>query len=436
MKIFTFLYVTVLLSWCVLAHAQPSLKILKPEPYVAVVDLNMMILPGTAAYLKAAIEQATDENAKAIIVTINTPGGLLNSAQEMIQSIFNSPIPVIIYVTPGGSTATSAGVFITLAGHLAAMAPGTSMGAAHPVSGDGKDFEGDMRAKAEQMAIALVKSIAENRGRNVEWAEKSVKDSSSITDQEALKRNVVDIVALDIEDLLLKAKGKEVKIGNSTITLDDYSKLPRRNIEMGLRDKTINVLANPNVAALLWLGATTGLSLELYNPGAVLPGVVGVICLILALAVSQVIPFTQIGLILLAVGSILIGLEFFVPSGILGLGGVIAIVLGAIYLVDVAQAPGMQVSYWLIGSIAAIASGFLLLVVSSAIKTINRRPITGSEALVGLEGVVAETITNNGKVYVSGDLWQARCSQGILEKGQKVEVVNVIDNIVLEVRPK
>ncbi|MBX7145357.1 MAG: nodulation protein NfeD [Oligoflexia bacterium] len=420
-----------------LCWAAPSTVTVVPSgEYVAEIDLNMMILPGTSAFLRKSIEEASSSGARALVVHLNTPGGLLTSAQEMVQDIFKAPIPIVIYVSPGGSTATSAGVFITLAGHVAAMAPGTSMGSAHPVQGDGKDIEGDMRTKAEQMATALVKSIAENRGRNVSWAEKAVKESSSITEKEALAQHVIDVVGTDIRDVLKQMSGKEVKIGNAIVRLEDFSAYPIKTIEMGTQDRIMNVLSNPNVAALLWLGATTGLSLELYNPGAILPGVVGVICLVLALLVSQVIPVNQAGIILLVLGAALIGLEFAVPSGILGIGGLVAIVLGAMYLIDTSVAPGMAVSYELILPVAALLGGFLLYVASVAVKTLRRRASTGLEGLIGEHGRVIEPVAAHGKVLVHGEIWNACAQSGIIQKDLEVEVVAVRDGLVLEVKPK
>jgi membrane-bound serine protease (ClpP class) len=414
--------------------APSAARMIGPEPYVAVIDLHAMILPGTAAFLKSSIERASESGAKILIVRISTPGGMLSTTQDMIQEIFRSPIPIVLYVSPAGGTATSAGVFITLAGHIAAMAPGTSMGAAHPVQSDGKDIEGDMRAKAEQMAVAMVKSIAEQRGRNVAWAEKAVKDSSSITEREALKLGVVDIVADSIPELLQQMKGKEIKMEHGTAILDDYSKLAVREFEMSFKDRTINVLANPNIAALLWLAATTGLSLELYNPGAILPGVVGVICLILALAVSEIIPITQVGVILLVLGAFLIGLELYIPSGILGIGGIIAMVLGAVYLVDVSRAPDLAVAYQAIIPVVILFGGFMLFVTMSAVKALRRRPTTGSEGLIGQQGKALGNFTDKGKVFVHGEVWDASSETGIIEKDSEVIVLGVQEGLVLNVK--
>jgi len=401
---------------------------------VAVMRMNMLILPGTSEYLKKTIHTATEEGAKIIIVKIDTPGGMLNTSQEMIQELLNAPVPVVVYVFPSGASATSAGVFITLAGHVAAMAPGTNIGAAHPVSGDGKDIEGDMRAKVENMTVAMVKSIAAQRGRNAAWAEKAVKESVSITEQEALKKEVIDVIAPDIDSLLKKIAGRKVKVDGKEVILEDFSSLARKDYEISFRDQSINTLANPNVAALLWLAATTGISLELYNPGAILPGVVGAICLILALAVSQIIPITQGGVLLLILGSLLIGSELFITSGILGVAGVISIVLGSIYLIDPSEAPGLSVSLGLIIPIASILGICLLSLVYAVFRSARKKAKTGIEAMAGLTARALENFSSRGKVFVNGEVWSAELSQGFAEKDESLEVVKVKEGLTLEVK--
>jgi membrane-bound serine protease (ClpP class) len=409
---------------------------------IAVMRMNMMILPGTSEFLKSTILEATNDGAKVLVIKIDTPGGMLNTSQEIVQEILNAPIPVIVYVSPSGATATSAGVFITLAGHIAAMAPGTSIGAAHPVAGDGKDIEGDMRKKAENMTIAMVKAISDQRGRNTAWAEKAVKESVSATEKEALKEHVVDVVAEDIKDLLKQVAGRKVKVGLNEVTLPDYQELTVREYEISFKDKSINTLANPNVAAILWLAATTGISLELYNPGAILPGVVGVICLILALAVSSIIPITQGGVLLLILGVVLIGSELYVTSGILGIGGVICIVLGSIYLVDVSIAPGLAVNLKLIVPLAVILSLTMLGIVFVVVRSIKRKAVTGLEGMVGLTARAINNFSGTGQVFVNGEVWQAELctsdssSKSLVEKNEELLVVRVKQGLTLEVKKK
>jgi len=405
----------------------------KRESFVAVMEMRMMILPGTLAYLESTMAQAHAEGAKILIVKLDTPGGILETAQQMIQAIFKSPIPVVIYVSPTGATAASAGVFITLAGHIAAMAPGTSIGAAHPVSGTGQNLESDMRTKAQNITVAMVKAIADRRGRNVTWAEQSVKESSSVTEKEALKLGVIDVTAEDIDGLLKQLKGREIRLEAAKVVLDDYSSLPRRYYEISYRQKFLNVLANPNVAALLWLAATTGISLELYNPGAILPGVVGVICLILALAVSHIIPLSQGAVLLIIIGALLIGAELVTGSLVLGIGGLIAMVLGAIYLVDVSRAPGMSVAVEFVIPTAVFLGGLLLFVTTRAVKVLRREPTTGDAGIVGQRGKAVETVAKEGRVFVNGEYWNAFARQGVIEKDAAIRVVGLKEGLILEV---
>lgn len=410
------------------------------SPHVATIDLDMMILPGTSSYLRSAIADAHAQGAVLLVARIDTPGGILDTSQEMIQTLFAAPIPVVVYVAPQGATATSAGVFITMAAHVAAMAPGTSIGAAHPVQGDGKDIQGDMRQKAENITVAMVKSIAEQRGRSVAWAEKAVKESSSLTEQEALKEKVVDLVASDMRQLLGSLSGRKVRLSSGEITLVDYSNLPVRSYEMKFQDSLLNVLANPNVAALLWLAATTGLSIELYNPGLILPGVVGVIALVLALVVSQIIPLSQGAIALLVVGAILIGCELFTGSLVLGFGGLVAMVLGAIYLVDPIRAPGMEVAAEFIAPIAAVLAGFLLFVAKSAYDALHRKRSqllanTGSEGMLGRRGSVTEPVSaKDGKVFIVGEYWKAVSDGESISAESEVEVVKTLPGLVLQVK--
>lgn len=409
----------------------------KDAGFIAVIDMEMEILPGSAEFLQTSIDRASLSGAKLLIVKLDTPGGLLISAQDMVKSIFDAPIPIIIYVGPSGATASSAGVFITLAGHIAVMAPGTTIGAAHPVMGDGKNIEGDMRLKAENAAIAMIKSISEQRKRNTVWAEKSVKDSDSITDQVALNTGVIDLVAADINELLKQLKGKKLKVKNNEIILADYSNLRVEYYLPNLKQKVINTLANPNVAALLWLGATSGIGIELYSPGLILPGVVGVICLILALAVSQIIPISQGGVLLLVLGTLMIGSELFFPSFILGLGGIIAIILGSIYLIDVSQAPELSVNLNIFISIGLFFGALLFTVARAVVKVLSSKVTTGKEGLIGMTASSLENFADQGRISVKGEIWKACLveQQGLVEKGDLLEIV-AVEGLVLKIKRK
>lgn len=403
--------------------------------HVAIVTMNMMILPGTGSYLERSINLAASRGAKLVVVKLDTPGGMLQTSQEMVQTILTAPVPVVVYVSPSGGSATSAGVFITLAAHVAAMAPGTTIGAAHPVAGDGKDIEGDLRTKAENITVAMVKTISEQRGRNATWAEKAVKESSSLTEKEAVELQVVDFIAEDLDVLLQKVAGKTVTVANQQISLEDYSQLPREEIEIAMRERAVNVLANPAVAALLWLGATTGLTLELYNPGAILPGVVGVICLILALVVTQIIPLNQGGILLIVAGALLMGLELFVPSGILAVGGLIAMTLGVLYLVDSGAVPGLDVQMTELIPVVVIVGVLFLALTRLLVRANQQKPQVGLQGLVGRTGTATQTIGESGQVFVNGELWRARTTSGVIPKGAQVVVTGYASGLTLEVEP-
>jgi membrane-bound serine protease (ClpP class) len=403
-----------------------------PDAPVVILDMTMGIFPGTEGYLKSGIAEAQAAGAPLLVIMLDTPGGMLDTTQHIIKDLFDSPVPAVVYINPTGSTATSAGVFITLAAHVAAMAPGTSIGAAHPVMGNGTDIAKDMRTKAENMAVAMVQSIAEQRGRNVAWAKEAIKNSDSITETEALKKGVVDLVATDLDDLLRQIKGKSVKVKDRTVVLEDYSQRPRVNFAIGFKDHLLNVLANPQVLALLWVGATTGLTIELYNPGAILPGVVGVICLVLALLVSQVIPINAGAIALIVLGTLLIAAELFIPSGILGIGGIIAIILGSIYVVDVSEIPGMTINIPALVAIGAGAGMLLLALTRVTVRAQRRKATVGVAALVGVTGIALEDIANSGQVQVQGEIWKATSNTPI-KKGATIRVLEYRDGLVLHV---
>ena len=403
------------------------------ERHVAIIPMDSMLLPGTSAFYERSLREANARGAALVVVELDTPGGILQTTQDMVQQTFQSPVPVVVYISPTGATATSAGVFLTMAAHVAAMSPGTTIGAAHPVSGDGTDIEGDMRSKVENAAIAMAKTIAEQRGRNVDWATKAVKESSSLTEREAREQKVIDLLANDLTDLLHQLEGRSLKVRDTSVTLNDLTALPRIRYAPSAREEVINVLANPTVAALLWLGATTGLSLELYNPGAILPGVVGVICLVLALAVQQVIPLNQGSVLLIIVGSLLMVGELFIPSGALGIGGLIAVMIGAAYLVDAGEAPGLGVDMTIFVPIALVCAAAGAWLVYLLAKSRSAPPVTGREAMVGKRGQALESFAATGQIQVGGEVWKAILREGVVAKGDAVVVMGVKDGLTLEV---
>lgn len=402
---------------------------------VLFVDMKMAILPGTAEYLKESIEYASKNEIALIVVQLGTPGGMITTTQEMVQDIFKSPVPIAVYVGPAGASATSAGVFITMAAHIAAMAPGTSIGAAHPVGGGGEDIKGDMGKKVENMAAALARSISEKRGRNSAWAEQAVKRSSSLTVDEAIKKGVVDIKAEGIDELMVKLEGREVLVGDARIRLTNFQNPTVINFSQSLRLRVLNFLSDPTVAGILWLCATTGLAVELYHPGLILPGVVGAVCLVLALISMQVLPLSIGSIVLIVVGVLLALAESFVPSGVLGVGGIVAILIGMLYLVDTGQAPGLHVHIGYIIPFLVIFSVIVATVVWSLLLVRRHKPAVGYSTLIGQEGEVTAAFENGvGAVRVGGEIWRAECSDS-LELGSRIVVRGKRAGLILVVDP-
>lgn len=397
------------------------------------------INPVSADYIQKGLEYAKEKNSRALLLRLNTPGGLLPSMQQIVEEFLDSPVPVIVYVSPSGGGAISAGVFITLAGHVAAMAPGTTIGAAHPVQAGGQDMGDDMRGKVENFAASMVKAIAEQRGRNVEWAEKAVRESVALTDTEALKQGVIDLVSPTVESLLESIEGRVCKVPYGQITLKDLKNHPIELYEMSFQQKIINTISDPNIAALLGLGAAGGILAEFYNPGLIVPGLVGVICLILTLVAVQVIPINAGGIVLLVLGTVLMMAELFIPSfGILGIAGVICLVLGSIYAVDTSMVwavDGFSFDRLLVGGVAAGFGAFLLLILYLAVNAKSRRVTTGEEGMIGMKATVSRAFVKkeegsgilSGKAKLMGEIWNADLIEGDLPLavGESVKVVEV-----------
>ncbi|MGI6680402.1 MAG: NfeD family protein [Bdellovibrionota bacterium] len=409
------------------------------EPFIAKVDMRTLILPGTASYFSKSLKKATEQGAKAVIVYLDTMGGVLHSAQKIVKEIFDSKIPVVVFITPDGASATSAGVFITLSADVAAMSRGTSIGSAHPVAGSGQDIKGDMREKVENMTVAMIKSIAETRDRNTKWAKEAVQKSVSITASKALEINVIDFIADDTPSLLKTLEGRVIKFKNKDFSFKGFSNLPIKEYEMSMQDKMLNVLSDPSIAVLLWLGAVFGLALELYNPGAIFPGLLGSVCLILAMIVNQVIPISVGALILIIAGFLMIVIETHVSGGLFGIFGVIAITIGSLSLVDLSNFPELSINPWVIlPSIIALAL-FFILVAASFVKAMGRKAKVGFESLIGVIGTITVDFTsaknssvNKGTVFLDGAYWSAVSSESI-KKGDRVIVVGNESNLVLKV---
>lgn len=412
-------------------RAQPAET--APAPLVLRLDVAATINPGTADYIQEGLRTATDRGAAALLIRLDTPGGLLESTKVIVKDLLAAEIPVIVYVAPSGGGAISAGVFITLAANIAAMAPGTNIGAAHPVGAGGESIEGDMAAKVESFAVSLNRTIAQQRGRNVEWAEKAVKESVSITEKEALKLKVIDVVATDVTDLLQQVHGKQVKLNDKTVTLNTASARVEAE-DMSVRQQLINFFGNPNVAYLLLMVGILGLYVEITNPGVVAPGVIGGICLLLAFAALQVLPINYTGLGLIGLGVLLLVAEMFLPSfGIIGIGGLVSLVLGSLLLFDTPDST-LAVDRGIIAAATLTVGGFMLVVGWLVMRAQFRRAVTGAEGMVGEIGEVRRGADAHGrvKVFVHGEYWEA-VPDGPVDVGAPVEVTGV-DGLQIRVR--
>jgi membrane-bound serine protease (ClpP class) len=399
---------------------------------VMVIKAAGIVNPVMSEFITKSIDHAIDEGDELLVIELDTPGGLDTSMRSIVQKITGSSVPVAVYVSPTGARAASAGVFITISAHIAAMAPGTNIGAAHPVGVGGK-MDKTMAEKAVNDAAAYIKSLAERRGRNAKWAEEAVRKSVSITETEALKLNVIDIVAPDIKALLKETDGRTVETSTGRITL--HTKEARITYkEMGLRYKILNLISDPNVAYLLMLLGFYGIFFELTNPGAIFPGVFGAIALILALYSFQTLPVNYAGLLLILFGIILFILEIKVTSfGLLTIGGIISMIIGSLMLFE-SPMPFFKVSLKVILPAVILTAVFFTLTITLAVRAYRRRPATGSEGLIGLEGEARSDIDKEGMVFVHGEIWRAWSDEPI-KKGQKV-IVDGVDRLRLKVRPK
>lgn len=414
---------------------------------IHIASIDGTINPATADYLRSSLRRAEAANAPLLIIKLNTPGGLLPSMRTMVEDMLEAKVPVVVFVSPQGGGALSAGVFITMAAHVAVMAPGTQIGAAHPVIGTGNDIQGDMRQKIENSSVSLIKAIAEQRGRNAVWGEQAVRESVSLTDTEAVQAKVVDFIAADIERLIEQLEGRTITFRGEPRTFEGLQRLPREVVDMSFKQSVVNTLADPNIAVLLGLGVVIGFGLELFHPGAILPGVVGFVCLVLSLVAGQVLPISQGGVALLVLGSALFVAEMFIPSfGICGIGGVICIVLGAIYFVDpsdVWSASGFDVNRIALGIVATLCGTLLFFIAGSVVRTRGQKVVTGREGLVDrLVTVIVpfertSTGEMRGRVRVMGELWHAvlPADDGELpQTGDHLHVASVTEGMTLIVK--
>ena len=416
-----FFFSLLLIGAAVLAQSKDA-----STPHVDLISIDGSINPAVDDFIRESVALVIGVNtgsvqAPTISAWLDTPGGLLTSTRTIVKELLGAPLPVMVYVAPSGAGAGSAGVFITMAAHVAAMAPGTNIGAAHPVAGGGQEVKGVMGEKIENFTASFSESIAQKRGRNTEWAIQAVRKSVAITEKEALKIKVIDIVAKDISDLLEQAHGRKVDIDGRMQELALKGARVERH-EMSLKQKMLNVIGDPNIAYILLMAGFLGLYMEFAHPGVIFPGVAGAICLLLAFASLQLLPinYAGLGLIILGIG-LLVG-EAFAPSfGVLGVGGIISLALGSFFLFDT-EGSDVIVDRSIIFTAVATLGSFVLVVSYLVFRSQQSKPTLGIAGLIGEIGEVRAKLSPSGKIFVHGEYWNAQADSEI-DVGEKVEVV-------------
>jgi membrane-bound serine protease (ClpP class) len=406
--------------------------------HIDVITVKGTINPVLVDYVKRGIEQAEDTNARALIIQLDTPGGLDSAMRDIVQLIVNSHVPVIVYVSPSGTRAASAGVFITISAHVAVMAPNTAIGAAHPVSigqeGEQQMSE-EMASKVVNDAAALIRSLAEGHGRNIEWAEKAVRESVSATEHEALDLNVIDMIAPDIETLVAMLDGREVTMLNNQKIILQTQGVPVNEVPMKTIEKFLYTIADPNIAYVLMSVAMLGIMAEIFNPGLIFPGIIGGICLLMAFYSLGMLPVNYAGVlfIVLAFG-LFVGEVLSTSFGLFTAGGVVSLVVGSLLLFQGAPAL-FRISPWLIATVTILISGALIFIIHRAISIHRKQATTGREELIGKSALVKVALNPSGTVFYKGELWSALSESGEVQPGEEV-IVNRIEGLTLYVTKK
>jgi len=401
------------------------------ENLVEVLNIEGAITPVTAKYLVEAIQKAEENGAECLIVEMDTPGGLMEATWQIDKAILASRIPVVVYISPSGGRAASAGVYISYAAHVVAMAPSTHLGSAHPVTMGGQDSSKTMMEKITNDAVAHIKGLAEKRGRNVQWAEEAVRKSVSITEKEALEKGVVEIVSKDLMDLLDRLDGRTVKLDDGTEKILRTKGAKIQHSAMDWRYRILDKISNPNIAYILMTLAGMGLFFELSNPGAILPGIVGGICLVLTFFAFQMLSVNASGVLLILLALLFFIIEVKINShGLLAIGGIVSMFLGSLMLF---KSPEMRVSLGIIFTVVLCTAAFFIFALTLAARAHRRKVTTGSQGLVGEIGTVVEALHPEGKISVHGEIWTA-VSKKAVKKGEKT-VVDEVDGMVLKVSP-
>lgn len=405
---------------------------LADTPKVAVLDVEGVINPVVAGYVERGIELAEEMDAVACIIQMDTPGGLDSSMRDIVQNIMEADVPVVVYI-PTGARAASAGAFITLSAHVAAMAPGTAIGAAHPVALGEDGMDETMEQKVVNDAVAYIRDIAEANGRNASWAEEAVRESRSSSSSEALELGVIDIVANDLDDLIARLDGREVTLSSGETVAIQTGGAEIERLDMGALERFLLAITDPNIAYILLSIGMLGITLELFNPGTIFPGVIGGICLLLAFYSLGVLPVNYAGLLLVLLGfGLFIAEVFTTTNGLLSAGGIASFVVGSVILMS---NPMFDINRGLIVGVALAFAAFFVFVIASIVRTNRRKQQTGREAMIGMVAVARSTLDPTGTVFVHGERWEATLDEGKAEEGEEV-IITGIEGLHLTVTRK